>query len=600
MHVDPASPLTLKMRTAAFGPRERLPARHGDESFDLSPKHQRQSFESPMQRPWGPNYKQSVAPSPRVLWFTTRRFLLSLDGLALAVFALLAWRYLLFPSRDIDVSGMQAKASTDSYFLDLWVKHVTDHPIRARDRTGFSEMGLRTSMYAHLLADPSLPDFEEYERKLWPFIPGIASLRKSYFEGARYASEKRPKTRGIVMSLGKNDFDFAIQYISIIRDHYRSNIPIELYYYGEDDLPPHMRHYLTTEFPNVSTVDLEALGFFDENLTQLKRQGFALKPFALVATNFTEVMLADADAVLLASPEEFFEQKGFKETGTLFFHDRDHVRAGAAAIIHEFMNSNLEARGPSERLAKSAFWQRKGIYEQESGIVVVDKSRMEVFAALLFSAWQNTGEVRRRTTYRIFWGDKETFWLAFELAGFQYFFVKHYAGAIGREHAAHAEGFCSEHPFHVFDAPGTIISDGSHAASNLTQAKAEAEAAASALLMADVENQDPKSTAVQLARKEARKVKPAWFNGSLLELKKISRELYISPTAWAIDGQWEFLEDSELWCLRNYTAMPMSEHGLDRNIQQLISTGTRGLARSNAAMSRGEFAPRGEEFDIPA
>lgn len=211
MHVDPASPLTLKMWPATIRPRETFLAGGGDESFELSRRVRRPSFESPTKMLSEHKHAQVLHSARKTVGSKTARFFLGFDGLAIIFFALLTWRFLLYSPRDTDVSGLQAKSSTDSYFLDLWVKHVTDHPVRARDRTGFSEMGLRTSMYAHLLADPSLPDFEDYERKLWPFIPGIASLRRSYFEGARYASEKRPKTRGIVMSLGKNDFDFAVQ-----------------------------------------------------------------------------------------------------------------------------------------------------------------------------------------------------------------------------------------------------------------------------------------------------------------------------------------------------------------------------------------------------
>ncbi|UZJ57608.1 hypothetical protein CBS101457_006928 [Exobasidium rhododendri] len=424
-------------------------------------------------------------------------------------------------SEELDVTGRIAR-NNEAFFLHHWAKFISAHPVRARDRTGFAEMGLRTQMYSHLLADPTLPNFDYFEEVLWPFIPGIKHLRESYLNGTR--TGPKGATRGIVMSMGKSQFIFGVQFIATVRNVHGCNYPIELYYYGEDDLPQEMRTYVTTTFRNVRTIDLEKGGLFDKDLTRLDKQGFALKAFALIATNLTEVILADADAVFLSRPQDFFNVEGYKRTGTLFFHDRDHLRQGPDHIIHEFLADQFQTRGPSERLAKSHFWTKKGIFEQESGIVVVDKSRMEIFSALLFAAWQNSGEIRDQTTYRVFWGDKETFWLAFELAQIPYHFVSHYAGAIGSEEATHGKGFCSEHPLHFFD-------------------KEEDESALG---------------------------KPAWFNGGFLDVKKQSKDRYINATAWAMKGEWEFLLDTEIWCIRNYTRGDMADFSMGDNVRGLV------------------------------
>ena len=351
-----------------------------------------------------------------------------------------------------------------------------------------------------------------------------------------------------------------------------------------------------------------------------------------------DVSIAGADAILLEDPDHVFEEPGYLDTGTLFFHDRDHLRKGADDIIQEFMNNQLSLRGPSPRLAQSEFWKKKGIFEQESGIVVVDKRKTDVFAALLFTAWQNMGEIRKKTTYRIWWGDKETFWLAFEFSNFPYYFVPRYAQAIGTtrrrtkaEKIAAAEKAKMKADKAKADAKGADeapAAEGKKVEAGKADALVQFDDAGDAVAPADAKGNpfkeglqpgqpepkpkvddpfapppanDPPALSSSDAEEEDEFCsehplhflgadiedangdgvadamslgRPAWFNGGILDVKVLSDEIYIQPNAYTLDGAWEFLFDEEKWCIRNYTKGDMKQFDLTDRIDEI-----KGIAR---------------------
>lgn len=426
--------------------------------------------------------------------------------------------------------------AANKHFSERWIQHVIEHPIQPWDRVGFAEMGLRTQMYLHLLRTGVTPNFDKLEQHMWPFVPGIKRIRKQLL--ARMAASKRggapglrTARRGIVMSVGEGNVRFALHFLDNLRTVLHSRLPVEIFYYGDEDLPSNWRAVFESRYADVQCIDLEKEELFDGEAVQLRNRGWALKPFAMVASSFDEVMLADADAVFLSSPDDLFDVQGYKETGTLFFHDRDHWRKYASESVHGFISNQLGLRQPSKRCLHSSFWRNKGIYEQESGVVLVNKNNPEVFVGLLFTAWQNTGQIRDQTTYRVFWGDKESYWLAFELADIPYYFVDHYAGGIGvtmappnttdeqvatEDEAGVKTYISSEHPLHFYRLEGSTAD------------------AVSDILLDDGD---------ELARAG----QPIWFNGGLLEKKHASETEYLKADAWGLLGKWHFNEETELW-----------------------------------------------------
>lgn len=85
--------------------------------------------------------------------------------------------------------------------------------------------------------------------------------------------------------------------------------------------------------------------------------------------------------------------------------------------------------------------------EGDSGVIAVDKSRLDVLIGLLHIAWQNAKEVRGGFTYMYGHGDKESWCFGFELTSTPYSIERHYAAIVGhaktREDTATEQRVCS-------------------------------------------------------------------------------------------------------------------------------------------------------------
>lgn len=151
------------------------------------------------------------------------------------------------------------------------------------------------------------------------------------------------------------------------------------------------------------------------------------------------------------------------------------------------------------------------INEMESGVVAIDKSRH--FLGLL-AVCQLNGEMERRTTYELFYGDKETFWLEFEMIGdHAYSFSPYLPGALGPEGVV-------RNPF------------------------------------PDQANQKLESFSIVCSSKILHLdyfARPFWFNGGLLHSKFVEddKKEFEVLTHWnAEPGYWELKEDN-IGCLKS-------------------------------------------------
>ncbi|CRG85976.1 hypothetical protein PISL3812_02979 [Talaromyces islandicus] len=241
-----------------------------------------------------------------------------------------------------------------------------------------------------------------------PYFPSHLSLYAQTENGGR----------GIVYTAGDGQVSYILTSIATLR-MLGCRLPIEVMYQGDNDLRLTNRRKIES-FPGVVTRNLEHM----INLANGWRfEGFDMKPFAVLASSFREVILMDADVGFLKNPEILFQDVGYLETGTLFFYDRVHDTNDARnEWVQKAMPNPLSTK-LDEQLNLSEVL-RATREDQESGVVLFNKAKH--FIPLLMICWLNGPErhglkevpgIDGKGFYDTFYGDKDTFWFGMELAG---------------------------------------------------------------------------------------------------------------------------------------------------------------------------------------
>jgi ADP-heptose:LPS heptosyltransferase len=217
--------------------------------------------------------------------------------------------------------------------------------------------------------------------------------------------------RGIVMCAGGVDY-FANAWASlhILRES-GCQLPVELWHAGPAELDDRMRKLI--EPLGVRCVD--AFNGQSERVRSALRR-FAIKPYAILHSSFREVFLLDADNLVVRNPEGLFEDAGYRKTGALFWPD--FGRFGVNDLV----------------------WRLCGVPyrdepEFETGQLLVHK----------FKCWQPLNlawhyNEQAYLYYRVIYGDKDTFHMAFRKTGHPYAMPGHPVRRVGMAMIQHDAG----------------------------------------------------------------------------------------------------------------------------------------------------------------
>lgn len=195
-------------------------------------------------------------------------------------------------------------------------------------------------------------------------------------------------TQGIAMAVYESVLPSAFASIRRLRD-IGCSLPVELWF-RYDELAPG-NPVLQLLMANYGPVHLRRV--FDERI-----RGFNVKVHALYYSQFSRVLLLDADNFAVRDPTPLFASWAMKHFGAVFWPDFWHP-GNSIFNLH----------------AQSLVWELLGLeyvdmLEQESGQVLVDRERSRrTLEQLLYYA---THEPNLFTKLKLVWGDKDLFRLA--------------------------------------------------------------------------------------------------------------------------------------------------------------------------------------------
>ena len=163
--------------------------------------------------------------------------------------------------------------------------------------------------------------------------------------------------RGIVVCAGNERSLLRLHVLLRMLRFHGSELPVEVHYFGDEELSPQNRTDLTAMFPSIAFNDLNG----PDVLLHTKHSGFWInynvKLASLLNSRFAEPMLLDSDNIPVADPARLFESDTYKTFGTVFYPDIARTRP----------------QNPMWAITNTAC--RADEYEMESGQLAVDKTR---------------------------------------------------------------------------------------------------------------------------------------------------------------------------------------------------------------------------------
>ncbi|KAE8996607.1 hypothetical protein PR003_g19928 [Phytophthora rubi] len=282
-----------------------------------------------------------------------------------------------------------------------------------------------------------------------------------YYQRGERFDRSVQRDRGIVICMHNNVLAMGLSLIRELRCLGNEEL-VQVYHCGQDELSAQSKEILFSTDNRLELVDV-CSDLSERGVTGItkimadKFKNWWIKPLAVYHTDVRHVMHMDVDDIIVKDPAALRELDGYKDTGTTFFYDRvfanckefvngdDNHRKYLPKLFDTFDYDRFnitEGFAPSEHVLESFAYRGKTCHEMDSSLVLIDKKRTGQ-TVLDIMLWFITKE---RFRFRYSWGDKETFWLSYELAHVPYFFspwgVSVVSSTPNKDMAKHPDSLC--------------------------------------------------------------------------------------------------------------------------------------------------------------
>lgn len=226
------------------------------------------------------------------------------------------------------------------------------------------------------------------------------------------ANKNKNATNGIIMVMYPKLLVSVHATIRMLRSH-NCTLPIELWF-----LEKEMDLHTIKSNPILALLTKSYGPVTFHGIKEAQITGFNSKVYAIAYTNLDNVLFLDADNVPVKDPTYLFESPEFIEKGAIFWPDFWHP-INTIFNIHE----------------RSLLWELAGtpfvdMMEQESGQLLINRAKSS--AALQILQLYAFHAPSLFTRFRLAWGDKDQFRLAWLKTNTSFYFIPHAPGAAGR------------------------------------------------------------------------------------------------------------------------------------------------------------------------
>ena len=246
----------------------------------------------------------------------------------------------------------------------------------------------------------------------------------------------KSRKRGIMIAAGRAGAiinSFVV--LHTLRQGTNCTLPVVIAHFGEDEFKKTTKAFFKSLYKDIEFLDLKEEMYPDHHVPlevggNRREFGYKLKVYSIYRAPFREMIFLDSDAVPLQDPSKLFSVKAYKKHSNIFWNDfwKDPVPLWQVLHLQNDPWINFSnADDPSDAFLSyedeteiKMMWERetaarasmKYPHEAETGQIVLD--RVKYWEVLEWLMFLNTHD---SFVYRYSMGDKDTFRVAFELAG---------------------------------------------------------------------------------------------------------------------------------------------------------------------------------------